>query len=131
MSRHQGGVAAPSVNGANNSASETPRVVASFSMFSRLMFCSPTLDRPDVGPVQARLVSERFLRPAPVVAKLPDPGSEAAANVFHAEEFMMRATSPRQAINRQSITSNFPTPILSSRSYRTTPKRSGEVRVLR
>jgi hypothetical protein len=29
------------LNTANNSASEMPRVAASFWMFSRLMFCSP------------------------------------------------------------------------------------------
>ena len=33
--------AAPSVNGANDSASDMPRVAATRSMFWRLMFCSP------------------------------------------------------------------------------------------
>ena len=39
--RAQGGEADLSVNGENNSASETPRVAASFSMFTSEMFCSP------------------------------------------------------------------------------------------
>ncbi len=69
--------------------------------------------------MQARQVGERLLRPAPLGAELPDPGPEAFADVVvsHRGESMMVPPSARQPINRQTITSIPPAPIVSSSGH--------------